>query len=967
MAKGQLAYIYANTMTMFAVMFKKPVAVLLLVLTIAGANLYAQPKLEEKVPIDPKVKIGKLENGLTYYIRQNNRPENKMELRLVVNAGSINEDDDQQGLAHMAEHMAFNGTKNFKKNELISFLQDIGVEFGSDLNAYTSFDETVYILPIPTDKKENIEKGFQVIEDWAHQVTYLDEDINTERPIILEESRLGKGAEDRMFKKIYPRLFAGSKYAQRLPIGVDSIITNFKPDAIRRYYKDWYRPDLMAVIVVGDVEPAYAEQMIRKHFSSLKPASSARPRENYEVPAYKEDDAIVVTDKEATNYNFAVNYPAYKETPAVTVGGYRDYIVERLFTSMFNQRLQELTQKENPPFIYAFGSFDSYARGYKAFNAFGSSGNAEPRKGMQALLEEIERVKRHGFTAAELDRAKKSLLSSYERSYNNRDKNESSNYVQEYIGHYLEQEPIPGIEVEFKYAQELLPSINLQEVNALKAAFENGKNKFLFAYGPEAKGDDKIVSDKELLTIADAVAKADVKPYEEKAVASSLMNSKPKAGKVVSRTANAKLGTTELKLSNGITVTLKPTTFKDDQILMGATRPGGKNNYGLADKFNADNAAQVVMAMGVGEFSPTDLRKVLAGKSVSVTPSLGTISDGVRGNSSVKDIESLFQLTYLYFTAPRKDTGLFNSYIQKNKSQFANIMADPQTAFIDTMYKTLYNNNPLAPVGVPRAENYDKVKLDRALQIYKERFGDANGMNFVFVGSFKNEDLIPYIEQYIASLPTAGKKSAIVDNKVRPIKGTKELNVYKGTEEQSLILAFYTGEVPYSQELDLKMKAMSEVLNIRIIEELREKVQGIYGGGTFTSVERYPYSNYTLVLQLPCGPEKVDTLIKAVNSEFASLLKDGPAQSYVDKVKKQWLESYKTSSKENGVWLNQILDSKLKGTNVDYFASYPAYVEKLTAADIQQAAKVAFGSNNKFVAVLKPEKYANEQQGKKAF
>lgn len=947
--------------------FKRPLSLLMIVVTLACANLYAQPKLNEKIPLDPKLKIGKLENGLTYYIRENKRPEGKMELRLVVNVGSINEDDDQQGLAHMAEHMAFNGTKNFKKNELITYLQEIGVGFGSDLNAYTSFDETVYILPVPTGKKENIEKGFQVLEDWAHQVTYLDEDINSERAIILEESRLGKGAEDRMFKKIYPKLFTGSKYGQRLPIGKDSIISNFEPDVIRRFYKDWYRPDLMAVIVVGDIEPVYAEEMIRKHFGGMKPSSSARPRETYDVPPYTSNDALVVTDKEATSYNFSINFPAYKDEPALTVEGYKKYIVERLFTSMFNQRLQELTQKENAPFNYAFGDFDSYARGYKAFNAFAGTGNAEPSKGINALLLEIERVKRFGFTAAEFDRAKKSLLTNYERSYNNREKNESSNYVQEYIGHFLEQEPIPGIEVEYKYAQELLPAITLEEVNTLTSAFKNGMNRFMYVFGPEPKEGEKLLAENELLAVADNALKAEVSPYEEKAVATSLMETKPKAGKVISKTTDEKLGTTELKLSNGVTVTLKPTTFKDDQVLMGATRQGGKNNYGIADKYSADNAAQLVSAMGVGAFSPTELRKVLAGKSVSVAPSLGQISDGLRGNSGVKDLETLFQLTYLYFTAPRKDSGLFNTYIQKNKSQYANLTADPQTAFIDTMYKTLFHNDPLAPVAVPRAENFDKVKLDRALEIYKERFGDANGMHFVFVGSFKNEELIPLIEQYIGSLPATKKQFRFVDNKVRPVKGKQELNIYKGKEEQSLILAFYTGEVPYSQDLDLKMKAMSEIINIRIFEELREKVQGIYGGGTFTSVERYPYSNYNLVLQLPCGPEKVDTLIKAVNKEFDNLVKNGPDNSYLDKVKKQWMEAYKTNVKENGVWLNQLLDAKLKGTNINYFTSYASYVEKLKPSDVQQAAKVVFTGNNRFLAVLKPEKYAEEAKGKKAF
>ena len=920
----------------------------------------AQVNPSDKLPLDPKVKIGKLENGLTYYIRQNKKPEQKVELRLVLNAGAINEDDDQRGLAHMAEHMAFNGTTNFKKNDIVSFLQDIGVGFGNDLNAYTSFDETVYMLPIPVDKPGNLEKGFQVLEDWAHNVTYVDADIEGERSIILEESRLGKGANDRMFKKIYPQLFAGSKYGDRLPIGLDSIIKNFKNDVIRRYYKDWYRPNLMAVVVVGDIEPAKAEEMIRKHFSSLKNPEKERSREYADVPPYKKAEAAVVTDKEATSYNIGIFYPAYKSNASATVGDYREDLIEQMYTSMLNQRLQELTQKENPPFIFANSNFQTFARGYKAFNLFAGTGTGDVNNGLNAIGEEIERVKRFGFTAPELERAKKNTLTNYEKAYNNRDKTESENYVQEYVNHFLEQEPSPGIAKEFEYVKALLPGISIDEVNSLSKKFKDEKNRFVFVLGPEPKPNQKLPEEKDLLAILEAKEKADIKPYEEKVIATALITTQPKAGKIIGQTKNAVLNTTELKLSNGVTVTLKPTDFKDDQIVMGATRAGGKNNYGLADKYNAEYATALVSTMGIGEFTPTDLKKALAGKSVSVNPVFTPTSEGVRGNSTVKDLESLFQLTYLYFTNPRKDTALFNSFVQKNKSQYANLSANPQAAFIDTMYKTLFNNNPLAPVAVPKSEYYEKINLDRSYAIYKERFGDANGMNFVFVGSFKESEIIPLVEKYLASLPATTKKFTFADNKVRPVSGKKTLTVNKGKEEKSLILAFYTGELPYTEDLDLKMQALSEVLNIRIIEELREKVQGIYGGGTFSELEKYPYANYSFVLQLPCGPEKVDTLLKVVNKEFDMLVKTGPEQSYLDKVKKQWIEEYKTNIKENNTWLTQILDYKLKGGDPKRFIDFEKYVQQLTVKDVQQAAKLVLAGKNQFTAVLMPENYVTK-------
>jgi zinc protease len=915
----------------------------------------AQLNTGDKLPVDPKVKIGKLENGLTYYIRQNKKPEQKVELRLVVNAGSILEDDDQQGLAHMAEHMAFNGTTRFKKNDIVSFLQNIGVGFGNDLNAYTSFDETVYILPIPTDNPDNLEKGFQVLEDWAHNVTYLDDDINGERAIILEESRMGKGAYDRMFKKIYPQLFEGSKYGKRLPIGIDSIIKNFPVNNIRRFYKEWYRPNLMAVIVVGDIDPAKAEQMIKKHFAGMVNPANERKREYADVPPYTASQAMVVTDKEATGYRVAINYPAFKKEPMVSIGDYRKNLIQQMFVSLLNQRLQELTQKENPPFIRGMADFSSYARGYEAFSAVADAGTGDMNKAMNALAEEIERVKRFGFTAAELDRAKRSTQARYERAYNDRTKTESADYVEEYVGNFLEHEPIPGIEKEYEYLKKLLPSITLEEVNGVSKVIKEQKNIFVYLTGPEPNGTEKLPGDKDLLAIVESKANADIKPYEEKAIAATLLSKEPVPGKITAVTKNALLGTTEYKLSNGVTVTLKPTDFKNDQIVMGATRAGGKNDYGVADKYNVEYAAEAISAMGVGEFSPTDLRKSLAGKTVLVSPSFSYVANELSGNSSVKDLGTLFQLIYLYCTAPRRDTALFRSFVQRNKLRFANISANPQAAFVDTLYKALYGNNPLAPVVVPNSAYFDQINLDRALAIYKEHFGDASGMNFVFAGSFKESEIKPLIEKYIASLPASGRKFTFTDNKVRPVSGKKTMTVSKGKEEKSWILAFYTGETPYNEDIELKTKAMSEVLNIRIIEELREKIQGIYGGGTDAELEKYPYSNYNFVVQLPCGPQKVDTLLKAIKKEFSDMVQKGPDTTYLNKVKKQWIEQYKTSIKDNDTWVKQLLQYKLIGGNPDRFVHYEKYVQQLTPKDVQQAAKLVLDGKNEFIAIQMPE------------
>jgi zinc protease len=910
------------------------------------------------LPMNPKLKMGKLANGLTYYILPNAKPEKKVELRLVINAGSINEDDDQLGLAHMCEHMAFNGTTNFKKNDIISFLEDIGVGFGNDLNAYTSFDETVYILPIPTSKPGNLEKGFQVLEDWAHNVTYKNEDIDTERPIILEESRLGKGANDRMFRKLYPRIFKNSLYANRIPIGSDSIIKNFPYETIRRFYKDWYRPNLMAVIVAGDITVEEGEKYINKHFAGLKNPEVIRERKMQGIPAYTASDAIVVTDKEATSYFINIQYPAKSKSPDATDLDYKNYIIRSLFSTIFNQRLQEIAQKENPPFVFASANYDaSFIRGHEAFSLVAGSGTNSPDLALNAMVVEAERAKRFGFTQAELDRAKKSYLSRMERLYNNRDKTESDAFVQECVDHFLSGAPMPGLEAEFDLVKKYLPEISINDVNAVLNVIKDEKNRVVAILGPEGTEKLRLPDSTKVMSLLAAAEKAEVTPYEEKAVATSLLAAAPKGGKVVSKKTNAQIGATELTLSNGTTVILKKTDFKNDEIIMNASRYGGKNEYGIKDKYSAEYATQVVSTMGYGEFNPTDMRKAMAGKTASVNAIFTDTRDGFRGTSSVKDFETMLQLLYLQATAPRKDTGLFKSYVQKNKSQFAMIKSNPQAAFIDTFYKSMFNNNPLAPVAVPDPANYTKIDLDRVLEIYKTHMGDASGMQFAIVGDIDIAKMTPLIEKYIGGLPSSGKKFTYVDNKVRTAKGKINVNAYKGAEEKSMILAVFSGEAPYSEEEALRADALTQVLNIRIIEELREKIQGIYGGGIFGGLEKVPYSGYSFVAQLPCGPEKADTITQALLGEISKIRTKGIEASYLNKVKQQWLEAHKENIKDNDSWAGNIIDAKVDGKNVDRFINYDKYVKNLTLGDIKKAASTYLNGNNLLIGTMMPAKY----------
>ena len=924
-------------------------------LVMAVINHSDAQNLDTKLPLDSNIHTGKLANGLTYIIRHNSTPENKAELRLVNNVGSILEDDNQQGLAHLTEHMAFNGTKHFAKNELVDFLQKMGVQFGADLNAYTSFDQTVYILPVPLTDTGNLRKGLSVLQDWAANLSFDTDAITGERPVVLEESRLGKGADDRMMHQIYPLAYEGSRYADRLPIGIDSIVRSTPDSNLTRFYKTWYRPDLQAVIVVGDVDVNKTEALIKEYFGGLQNPANEKERFYASVPARQNSHAIIVTDKEATNYVIQVQYPIGKEKEEVTLGDYRSDMVKNIFTGIINERLAELAKSGKPPFLYAGAGYGSEARYYEGFNAVAVAGAQGVDTALTALLTEIERVKQYGFTQPELDRAKKDQMAGIEQLYNNRAKTESGQLADEYIRLFLTQEPSPGIAAEYNYYKQLLPGILLKEMNALSDSLKSNENIFVSLQGP-AGGSLPLPDSAQLLATAKKVLNGNVKNYEEKTVAAQLMKTKPVAGKVVSQKKNAELGVTEITYANGAKVILKPTTFKDDEIIMTSFRKGGQSLYGAADKENATFATGVVGQMGIGSFSPADLSKVLAGKTASAAPGISRLSSGISGGSSVKDFETMLQLVYLYATAPRKDEALYAAWKEKQKSATQYALQDPQTAFIDTFVKVRYGNNPLAPVAVPSPSDFDKTNLTRILSIYKEQLGNAQDFTFIFVGNIDTVKMKPLLATYIGGLPSTKKPAAFRDNGLRPAKGDANFTFHKGTEPKSLIVNVYSGEVPYSEDLDLKTSALTEILNIKIIEDIREKMSAIYGGGIGGGLQKYPYSGYSLAAQLPTAPEHVDTVLKAMQTEIDSIKQYGPSQVNLDKVKKTWLEQYKVSVKENSYWSGKLQDIYFNGDAAQRIYNYEKLVNAITTDDIKATANQLFDGKNVLQAVLVPEK-----------
>jgi zinc protease len=912
-------------------------------------------KLESPLPVGPQVKVGRLANGLTWYIQQNPKPEHKLELRLVVKAGSILEDEDQRGLAHFTEHMAFNGSRHFKRHELISYLQSIGVKFGADLNAYTSFDETVYVLPVPAERKQDLDKAFTVLEDWAGGLTLNDADIDKERDIVLEELRLGKGAGDRMQKVLMPKIYNGSRYAERLPIGKEETLKTFKPEALRRFYRDWYRPDLMAVVAVGDIDPAEARRLIERHFGGLKNPVGKRPRTYAEIPPRLDTEALVVTDKEAGPAAILIRYPVQPWQERATIGGYRESLVEGLFAGMLNGRLQALSQLPSPPFMGASSALARLTPRYRSYNASASLGAGGATAAIDALVQENERARRYGFSAAELERVKKTMLRTYERIWNERDKTDSAVYASEYMRHFLEGEGIPGIEAEYRYVKELLPGIGVDEINAYaKRTIPENSGKLVVYTGP-TKSEAPLPTGEQLLAAVAAAEKQEVRAHDEKAVASKLMDRPPAPGSIVGESRDAHLGLTRLTLSNGVKVILKPTTFRNDQVLMSAARFGGQSLFDDKDMFNARYADTIVAAMGLKDFSPLDLRKVLAGKAAAVSAGLGNNTDVVAGSAGASDVETMLQMVWLKFAGVRRDEDLYKSFIGRQMELARNRMAQPGAMFGDTVLSALYGNNPRAPRAL-RPEDIAHIDLDRAIEIYRRRFSSAKDLTFIFVGSFDVGAIKPLVATYLGSLPVPDIPTAYRDLGLRPVKGVVKREVKSGLEDKSTVSLTFTGPAEVSEMEELRLSALTEVMNIRIIDLLREKLGLIYGGGMEGSMTRVPYSHYTVNAMLPTGPQNVDKVLAALFAEIERMRTQGPDQGDLDKVKANWLQTYRKSLQENGYWLAVLQTSLTEGTDPATILSFDKEVQSLSVADLKRAAQRYLNPENYVQVVLNPEK-----------
>jgi zinc protease len=924
-------------------------------LLFCSSAIFAQDiDLSKKIPLDPSVKMGVLENGLTYYIKKNAKPENKVDLRLVVNAGSILENDDQRGLAHFMEHMNFNGTKRFPKNKLVDYLQSIGVKFGQHLNAYTSFDETVYFLPIPSDSPEKLENGFNIIEDWAFNADLNPEEIEKERGVVLEEYRIGLGADKRMLSRYLPKMMYNSQYADRLPIGEKEILETFKYDKIVSFYKDWYRPDLISVIVVGDIDVAAMEKKVKEHFSKYKNPENEKERKIFEVPNHTDTFVAIESDKEAAYTQVQLIYKDYGAPKKMnTIGDYKHNLVEGLFTTMLNNRLGELVNSATPPFTYGYSYHGgTYARSKEAYQSFAIVQEDKQLSALKVLATENERVKKFGFTQSELDRAKADIMARYEKQFNDKDKTDSDNFVAQYQAEFLEEVPAPGIEWEFTMTKQLVPTVSLSEVNGYMKGLVKEDNRVVVITGPEKEGLVKVTK-KEVLD-ALKINSDEVTPYEDSKAVTSLLRNEVKAGSILKKETDTKIGATTLFLSNGAKVTYKKTDFKNDEIVMEAVSFGGTNTYSNEEILKTQFANGALTQAGFSGLKINDIDKFMSGKMASVNPYIASATEGLRGSATPKDLEYLFQSVYAYFTDLNLDKEAYNGFKQKEAAFYNNMASQPSVYFQQELYAYLMEENPRFNGIIPTEKSWAQTDYELAYKKYKERFANAGDFEFFFVGNVDEKVIEVFASKYLASLPSTNKKEKAVDLGYRMLKGDLTKVVNKGTDPKSTVSIMYYGDAVYSEKDNLTMQALGEVLTIKLIEQLRENESGVYGVSARGGMTKVPAGAYNFSIGFPCGPDNAMKLIASALKELQNIIDNGPDEKDIAKYKEGELADFRKDSKGNKYWLSNFTQSYINGKSPGDVLKFEEAVNAVNAKDIQNIAK-KYLTKDKVIAMLMPE------------
>ena len=925
----------------------------LLMLSFASIAL-AQP---QPLPIDSSVRVGKLDNGLTYYIRHNEYPKQRAEFHIAQAVGAILEEDHQNGLAHFLEHMAFNGTQHFPGKGIITYFESIGVNFGGNINAYTSLDETVYRLSdVPTYRQGIIDSALLVMHDWACGLLLLPEEIDAERGVIREEWRTGANANRRMWKASNPLKYPGSQYAKRDVIGDTAVINNFKYDALRDYYTKWYGPDNQAVIVVGDINVDEVENAIKKLWADVPARSNRGERPLYSVDDNVEPIVAIVQDKEAQQTRVQVDFKKPKLPKAMrqTNEAYLISILQRLVCDMLDYRFQDLALEPDASLVAGGAFYSELVKEKDAFSAVYLAKAGKETQALYDLLIQLEKMRRYGFNASELERVKTEMLTQYEELYNERNTVRNISYAQEYIRHYLDDEVIPGIEWEYKTLQQLLPMIDINTINNIAKQFITNQNVIVSIMAP----DNDVVqlpTQEQVLEMLQQVKSAEIEAPVEEEISANLVKKEPKIGKIKSINQNKSLGTTEWILSNGIKVIFKPTEFKQDEIRMSAFSKGGTSLVATEDLASAALATDIIEFSGLADFSMTQLQKVLVGKNVSIGPSISAYREEMNGSSTVKDLETLLQLNYLYFTAPRKDEKAFQSLKEILATQLANRSKNPKAIFGDSVAMIQNNYSPRTLIFDTKA--LGMVSLEKALEIYKQRFANPADFTFTFVGNIdpNDEQTKTIICKWIGGLKTKSKRETIKDHGVRAPQGEFKSYFQRSMQTKTATnrIQYTSYDMPYTLANDLNMEMLGRILSTRYLESIREREGGSYGVGCSGVMDIQPVPRARLLMQFDTDPLKQAKLMSIIHEEVKTIAKDGPLATDLQKEKESMLKDYTENLEKNSYWGTVLYMYYMYGVN--YITDYKKEVEALTEQSVQKTLQQLLKSGNMFEVVMFPK------------
>ena len=929
---------------------------LILSTLVLALSLIAVAQQPQPLPIDSAVRVGKLDNGLTYYIRHNEYPKQRAEFHIAQAVGAILEEDHQNGLAHFLEHMAFNGTEHFAGKGIIEYFESIGVNFGGNINAYTSLDETVYRLSeVPTVREGIIDSALLVMHDWACGLLLLEDEIDAERGVIREEWRTGAQANRRMWKAINPLKYPNSQYAKRDVIGDTAVINNFAYDALRDYYKKWYGPDNQAIIVVGDIDVDQIEQKIKALWADVPARENRGERPLYSVNDNEEPIVAIVRDKEAQYTRIELEFKKDQLPKPVrgTNVSYLQSLAIELVCDMFNNRLSELAMKPEATFVGAGSYYGELVKEKDAFVAVYLAKQGQEVAAYKDLLTQLEKMRRYGFTYAELDRVKKEMLAAYEKAYNERNTVRNIVHAQDYIRHYLDGSPIPGIKWEYEMIQQVLPMLNVDMLNQIAQQLVTDENLIISFQAPEDKN-VVLPTETEAVELLAAVKNEEIEAPVEETIRENLVETAPKAGKIKKTTYNETLGTTEWTLSNRVRVVVKPTTFKQDEIFFYAFSQGGRSLVATADLPSATLATDVVELSGLADMNATDLQKALTGKRVSLSPSISAYGESLSGSSTVKDLETLLQLNYLYLTAPRRDEEAYQTLLSILESQLANRDKNPKVAWSDSVQMMASNYSERTTLFTK--ELLGKVSLDKALEIYKARFANPADFTFLFVGNVDPTDSAfqAQVCTWLGGLKTSKKLEKAADDKVRVALGIQKNYFTRKMETKTASnrIQYTSYDMLYTLANDLNMEMIGRILSTRYLESIREREGGSYGVGCAGWMNRYPVPYAQLIMQFDTDPEKQEKLMGIIHEEVMTIVENGPLAKDLQKEKESMLKDFEEDLEKNGYWEDVLTTYYKEGIN--YITDYKAAVEAITAETVQATLKKLVEAGNMFEVVMLP-------------